>query len=292
MAKMTGKEALLAAGFSEEEAVEAIGKYGSKVDKVAEGFMRQSDYDRSQNEAKAALKKEQDERLNVEIADWATQAATGQAHTAKQRADLEKAQQAQLRLTQIVTRMATEAGMDPTRLLEEAAVTPVKEEPKPQGPDLSGYVKSEQLAGVLGSMLDLPAELDAIREEHRELYGKSLDTRDVMREVKARLSTKGNQKVTDPRAVWEEMHSIPAKREEVSKAKYDAEIRAAEERGAERVRTEASIPGQAPPGRSAPIFRSPSGEQRQSVLQRPQPGQTVQNAVTALRSGKYRPKSA
>ena len=284
-------------GFTEAEAAELEPKFsGERAKKLEGGVLRQADYSRQMNSLKAEVKKQQDElaaaneRLNAEMADWAQVAASGRTQTAQQRADLEKAQQDVLRLTQVVTRVATEAGLDPAKVLGDAAVTPPEKKTEPQAPDLTGYVKSEQLAGVLGSMLDLPAELDAIREEHRELFGKSFDTREVMREVKARLSTKGNTKPTDPRQVWEEMHGIPAKREEVARAKYDAEIRAAEERGAERVRTEASIPGQAPPGKHAPIFRSPSGEQRQSVLQRPQPGQTVQNAVTALRSGKYRPK--
>lgn len=285
-------------GFTEAEAAELEPKFsGERAKKVEGGYLRQSDYSRQMNSLKAEVKKQQDEltsaneRLNAEMADWAQVAASGRQQTAQQREALEKAQQDVLRLTQVVTRVATEAGLDPAKVLEVAAVTPPKEEPKPQSPDLTGFVRTDQLAGVLGSMLDLPAELDAIREEHRELYGKSLDTRDVMREVKARLSTKGNTKATDPRQVWEELHNIPTKREEVRQAKYDADIRAAEERGAERVRTEASIPGSAPPGVRAPIFRTPTGEGRVSVLQRPQPGQTVQNAVTALRSGKYRPKA-
>lgn len=274
-------------GFSEDEAKDLIPKFEAKAEKVGSGFLRQSDYDRLMNESKAELQKGKadldaaNEKLNAEMAEWASLTAAEKAQATQLRADLEKAQQDVLKHRQIVTRIATEAGLDPEKVLAGTA-EPKKEEPKPQQVDLSGLAKAEQLAGLANMALTLPAELMAIAAEHQELTGERLDTRDIIRELQARAQTKGNQKSLDPRQIWEELKAIPEKRTEVEKKRFDDAIKAAEARGREAALTEASIPGQQPPGRHAPVF-----VKQESKLQRPQPGTSLQSAIAALRTGKY-----
>lgn len=285
-------------GFSEAEAAELVPRFdGERAKKLEGGFLRQADYSREMNKLKAEVNKQQaelqaaNERLNAELADWAAVQAGRQQEVAGQREALHQAQQEQLRLTQLVTTVAEQAGLDPQKVLQGAKVTPPKEEPKTPPIDLNGYVKQDQLAPVIGSLITLPAELQAIADEHFELYGKRLDTRELVKELTTRAGTKGNTKSLDVRTIWEETHGVPQKREEVSKARYDEALKAAEARGYERARTEEALPGQPPPGRSAsPVLRGAEGKARESVLQRPQPGTTVRNAVAALRSGKYRVK--
>jgi len=281
-------------GFTEDEAKELVAKFDPRMEKVSAGYMRQSDYDRSQNESKTELKKSQDElqaandRLNVEMAEWATLTAGEKAQATQLRTDLETAQQDVLKYRQVVTRIATEAGIDPEKVLAGVTVPLKKEEPKVPVVDLSGYVKTDQLSGLAEMALTLPAELQAIANEHFDLTGKRLDTRTIIAEIKARAGTRGNQKPLDPRAIWEEAHQIPEKRVAVEKKTFDDAISAAEARGREAALTEASIPGQQPLGKHAPVFSGPSGKPRESVLHRPQPGTGSQSAVAAFRTGKYK----
>ena len=138
-------------GFSEAEAAELAPKFTEeRAKKLEGGFLRQADYSREMNKLKAEVKKQQDdlsaanERLNQELADWATEQASGRTQTAKQRADLDKAQQDVLRLTQVVTRVATEAGMDPAKVLEGAAVVV----PKADWPPATNVVEAPRAIAV------------------------------------------------------------------------------------------------------------------------------------------------
>ncbi len=72
----------------------------------------------------------------------------------------------------------------------------------------------------------------------------------------------------------------------VETKRYDDAIAAARAAGAEEARSQGAIPGhtQVPGKASSPVM----GANRQSALQRPQPGQTVAAAASAFRSGKYR----
>lgn len=282
-------------GFSEADATDLLPKFdGDRAAKVEKGYLRQSDYSKKMNDLQAEVKQQQtdlqaaNERLNQEMAEWASLTAAEKEQATKQRGELEKAQQDVLRLQQVVTRVATEAGMDPQKVLEGAAVTVKKDEPvKAPEVDLSGVVKVDAFSRFADAMLTFPAELNAIAREHFDLTGQHLDTREIVKELKARAGTKGNQKSLEPRDIWEELHQIPDKRTEVEKKKFDEAMAAAEARGREAALSEASVPGQQPKGRSAPVFFH-GGKERESVLERPQPGQGLQSAISALRSGKYR----
>jgi hypothetical protein len=265
--------------------------------KIAEGYMRQTDYDRTMDEGHTALATTQTElatanaRLNTEMAEWATLQQTGKAASTQMEADLEAAQTRVTQLTSRVTKLATDAGVDPATVLEGLeTIVPAKD----LTPDLSGYVKADDLEAAItkrlgplaSGILDVPAELFQLGQEHQALFGEALDTRPVVAEIKARAATTGNQKSLDPRVVWEEMHDVEDKRTAVSDAAHTAEIDAAVERGRTEARSESALPGSTTaPGRHAAIFGDTT---RKSALERPQPLTTVNAAAAALTSGKYR----
>jgi hypothetical protein len=285
-------------GFSEAEATELLPKFDSRMDKVNEGYSRQSDYDRMMNEGKAELTKAQkdlsdaNERLNAEIAEWARTQAEGGTITAKMQKDLDAAKLDAFKLQQTLTRVATEAGLDPAKVMEGVVAIEAPKSAAAAAPDLSGYLKTDDYRAEIGSVataaLRMPAMLAKIAREHKALTGQDIDETQIVAEIETRARTKGNQKSLDPIQVWEELHNVPTLREKAAEKKFNEAIAAAEQRGREAAFSE-QVPGaHTPTLRHAPIF---GGQERKSVLQRPQPGGTVNAAAAALRSGKYREAS-
>jgi hypothetical protein len=299
MAKLTVEDAKRVlkedVGFSDDQ---IAGLSADQLKKIADGYMRQSDYDRSLAESQTTLQAQQAEltaandRLNNEIAAWAETQAEGGKITQKMRADMERAEADALKLRHVVTRLATEAGKDPAAILAEAGsvVVPPTQPTTGNPPDLSGYVKSDDLSAHLGSLaraaLHVPATYAYIAREHKKLTGEDIDERGLANEIEKRANTRGNQKSLDPVAVWEELHGIPEKRTAAEAKRVQDLVDAARAEGRQAGLSEISVPGaHTPTGRHAPIFAKDAPA---SKLQRPQPGQTVGAAASALRSGKYR----
>lgn len=235
--------------------------------------------------------KEANDRLNAEMAEWATLTAKEKEQNTALQTSLEAAR---VRATQLETRLttlATEHGVDPKALLEGTTVIPKKEEPKVEPVDTSRFVDREVFNSLSAFNLQLPARLQRIEREHFALTGEHLDTEAITNEIIARAGKK--DAVIDPVAIWEEKHGIPEKRAAAAKKAHDAEIAAAEARGEERGRTNAALPGPQVPGRHAVVFssRQQDGKSvpRTSVLKRPQPESGVRSAAAALASHKYRP---
>jgi hypothetical protein len=256
-----------------------------------------------QAELDAAQKKLDDanERLNLEMLEWAETQRTGGQVTDKMRADYAKAQGEVARLTTIVTSKATELGLDPKTILGEV---PPATPPAPPAPNLDGYVKVDEFNQRLGQyggyLMDLPAELEDLAQDYFELTGQRLSRKDIVAEIRTRAADKLNRnadgsykKPIDARAIYEEKYNIPALRAAKSKETHDAEIAAAEARGEERARTQAALPGQSPAGRHAPVFRTGEGDHKPAL---PRPSQVasqdrLSKAVSSLATHKYR-KSA
>lgn len=283
--------------FTDAEITELAPKFDTpeRVEALKKGQLRLSDYSKSMD----GLKKDQDAlktasaRLDAEMAEWATVQAQGGEITKKMRDDLDAAQLKVTQLTSRVTRIATDAGLDVTKALEGIEQEPVKKvDPPAPAIDLTGYVKADTIGVLTDFMLTLPAELDAIAREHFDLTGQYLDTRGIVTEIKARSATRGNQKPLDPRAIWEEQQQIPTKRQEKATRDHDAEITAAEQRGADRVRTEQALPIPPSTGVRSPVLRGIEGKTHESVLKRPVPESAVRSAAAALATGKYRKPAA
>lgn len=231
------------------------------------------------------------DKLNAEMAEWATLSTKEKSEATELRASLEAARVRTVQLETRMTALAQEHGVDPAPLL--AGTTPIppkKEEPVVPAVDPSKFVAQDQFGSVVGFALDLPAALDHIQREHYGLTGQYLDARDIVKEIKARATQKGA--VIDPVAIWEEKYKVGELRAAKSKKELDDQIAAAEARGEERARSQ-QVPGNQPaPGRRAIVFgnRNDAGQftPRTSVLNRPAPQSTVMQAATAFRTGKYR----
>jgi hypothetical protein len=279
--------------FSDEDAKALAPKFEAdgRADALEKGFARQADYSRAMDKLKTEQEKlgEANERLTAEMAEWAATQARGETLTKKQKESLDAAEASVLKLTQTVRSLATAAGQDPEEILKGAAVVvPPKKDDDPPAPDMSGYLTREHGAQLAQLSLTIPAEIAALAHEHLTLTGEHLDARALAREVLSRLNTKGNQKSTDVRVVWEEMYDVPSKRTAADKKKFDDAIAAAEKRGREAALSEAPLPGQpTAPGAKAPVFQHLGGPERTSKLERPQPGQGISTAAAALRSHKY-----
>lgn len=295
---LKAEEWLKEIGFTDDDVETMKATYTpERMVKIAEGYLRQTDYDRTMDEGQAALTTAQTDlaaantRLNTEMAEWATVQRDGKEASAKLQTDLETAQARSIELTARVTKLATDAGVDPKTILGEVEPVTTTKDTKP---DLTGYVKvddldaaiNKRLGGLASGILDVPAELYQLGQEHQQLFGAPLDTRPIVAEIKKRAGTASNQESLDPRAVWEELHSVVDKREEVATATHDAEIAAAVERGRTEMASEQALPGSTTvAGRHAAIF---GDKDRKSALERPQPLTTVNAAAAALTSGKYR----
>lgn len=269
--------------------------------------LRQSDYSKQMDAVKAketALTEAQgkldeaNERLNLEMVEWAETQRGGGEITEKMRNDLAKAQGEVTRLTSVITTKAQELGLDPKTVIGEVPVPEVKPVPA-AAPNLDGYVTDARLGQVGRYLMTLPAELEDIAQEHFELTGERLSRKAIVQEIEARGQDKLNRnpdgtfkRAIDARAIWEEKYDIPAKRQAAATAKHDAEIKAAEERGYERSRTEAALPGQQPIGRHSPVLKE-AGNAREagSVLKRPTGAahaDHISKAASALATHKYR----
>lgn len=274
-----------------------------RVKKLEAGHLRQADYSKQMNDLKKAQTDltAANERLTNEMTEWATAQASSRGVTEKMQKDLEAAQGNVARLQARVTKIATDAGLDPTKALEgiEQVVTTRTTNNEPPAIDTSKFVSTEDFqtaqARLARVLLRAPAEIAAIQHEHHELTGEWLDARPIIDELERRGTTKGNQKSLEIRDIWEEQHKIVELRTTKAKEKYDADIKAAERRGADQALSNQSIPGALLPpthGRPSPVLHAADGAARKSVIQRPQPGTSSQSAVTALRSGKYRQPAA
>lgn len=158
--------------------------------------------------------------------------------------------------------------------------------------DASKYVQRDQIAPALDFSLELPGTLQYIADQHRDLFGKSLDTREIVREIKARAGNKQGLPI-DPVAIWEEKFKVPERRSALAEETRQTELKAAEERGYNRRAEELASPGPSTPGRRAPVFLSRDAQNpRVSALKRPVPETTVRSAAAALASGKYRQGAA
>jgi hypothetical protein len=281
--------------FSDADAAEMEAKFtgdratalGRTFDDATTFRSTNAEIDKTRKDLQAA-----NERLNAEMAEWASLTAKEKEQNTAAQAALEAARVRATQLETRLTNLAVEHGVDPKALLEGTTVIPKKEEPKVEPIDTSRFVTADQFGALSAFNLQLPAKLQRIEREHFALTGEHLDTEAITAEIMTRAQKKDAN--IDPVAIWEGMHDIPAKRQTAAKKAHDEEIRQAEARGYDKARTEAALPGPQAPGRHAIVFNRPGvngakPEPRTSVLKRPAPESGVRSAAAALASHKYRP---
>ncbi len=300
------KAFLLEHGVKPDQIDAVLPALAPAADALDKGFLRQSDYSRLTGELqiKQTALDTANERLNQEILDWNAARDAGEPITEQMRNDLAKAQGEVTRLTTILTTKAAELHLDPKTIIGEVvSAAPANREPAAQVVDLSGYAKAEDINARLGRFADymmlLPAEVNDIAQEHFDLTGTRISTREIMQEVRDRASNKANfdtagqpKKPIDARAVWEEKYNIPKLRTDRAQAAHDEEIRQAELRGEDRARTQHTLPGAEAPGRNAVVFKHPADHK--PALQRGPAAvlDRVSSAAASLATHKYRQKAS
>lgn len=285
------KQQLMTDGkLTAEQADAFMQQFGAQLTPVFESTYAERDRT-AQAQAQFAKDQQQlqqaSDNLTREMAEWASMTEKEKLHGQSQAAALEAAR---VKVAQIETRLATTAqqyGFDPNAILEGTAVIPEKKQDAPTF-DTSKFLNREQVAPVFDYQLDLMGTLHHLATEHQQLFGTPLDTREVVKEIKARAAK--NDSNIDPEGIWREKFGVDAKRAEVQKATYDAAIQAAEARGREAALTERAMPGPAIQGQHSPVFRNASGQfqPRESRLQRPAPESGARSAAAALATHKYR----
>ena len=273
-------------GFTEDESKALLPQFQTRADKLEHNQRMQSDYSKSMNDLKKAQDTlaTQEARLNADMAEWAQMTEAEKAASGDLKAKLDAAEGTVFVLNQKVLRLAEDAGVDPKTILGDEKVEP----PKKVEPTVDLTPLQQQLGWVSNYFLTLNAELPAIAQEHFELTGERLNTREFIAGIKADLATgKAKPEDVDPVARWEKTYGIAAKRAAKVQQSHDSEIKAAEERGRMAERSEAALPNTHPRvGTHSPLFKAlPTTG---SVLKRPQPSQRLQGAITALATGKYR----
>lgn len=293
MSVFDAKQFLGELGFSQTEVDELAPKFqGDRAEKLKGAVLRQQDYSRQMNEAQATLAAKQaeiaetEQRLAAEAAEWASLTAAEKAASQALRTQHEQTQRELLRHQQAFTRIAQEAGVDPKTYLGDPTPTPPPA-PEPTTPalDTSKFASADAVAQLARLSLQIPAQITALAIEHRRLTGQDLDPTALVAELEKRASTRGNQKPLDLRTIWEEQHNIGQVRADAEAARIKKLEDDAFARGREAAMSEAALPpGAQPTGKHAIVFNP----NRTSAVQRPQPGQGLQAAVTALATGKYR----
>lgn len=280
-------------GFTAEQAAALAPQFADRADKLSAGYVGKAERDafaakQAEIATQQAALATANDKLNREMAEWASLSAAEKAQATELQASLEAAR---VKVAQIETRLqstASQYGFDPKAILEGTAVIPEKKEPVVPAIDVSKFAPRDAVSDALNYQMDFAAALPVLAADHQELFGKRLDTRELLAEVRERAS-KNNGNI-DPFKVWEEKYGVASRRQQLADDKYKADIAAAEARGREAGLSERAMPGPADPGRHAPVFRNGSGQfaPRESRLQRPQPGATARSAAAALATGKYR----
>lgn len=295
---MNVKQFLLDLGFTEEQATQMAPNFqAGHISQLQARTMDPVARKKFEDDSAALEKARTDlavanERFNQEIADWGQMTATEKASSTKLQADLERSQQDIFRLTQHVTRLAGQVGVDPKTLIGETPVAPPKTEPiVPAGFDPNRFVSADAHSAIARFNMRLPGQLMRIAREHRELTGEDLDPDVIISAIEQNAGKKDG--VVDPIALWERQYDIPAKRAARATEQRNSELKAAEDRGYERARTEQALQPASVPGRHSPVLvrrdaATGQFQSRESVLKRPQPEAGVRNAAAALASHKYR----
>ncbi len=271
-------------GLDGDDLKTVLGVLKPRADKIEKGYLRQSDYSRQMDEVKTLRQQIDDnsEKLNSDLAEFATLTASEQGEATKLRERIEAAETKAFQLTQKITRYAETNGLDVKEVLGD--VEPVKKvEPVAFDDKTLRNDVRNQIGGVASYLLDLNASIDDIAEEHQRLTGERFNRREFIAGIKADIAA-GKTENIDPVKRWEAAHGIPQKRTEAATKQRETEIAAAKEEGRMAGLSERALPGEGRPGEHAPVFKG-MGE---SKLQRPQPGNRLASAVSALATGRYR----
>ena len=268
-------------------------KVQAKLKVKYEEGLRQEDYSRHMNtlgdkekelEGRIAKKESDLDAHEKGLVEWK---GTADKTLVQRQAELAKAQQELTSTRQAMDRIAADYSID--RAAYGITPTPVGGNGNPPAtvqtdPPLDGkYVSLEQFKKAVSEVQLFPqvaAELQDLSAEHQQLFGKPLTkTRDLVADA-----VKRNLPI---REVWEEVHKVAAKREEVTRVAQEQHDETIREEERTKVRSELRLPAPRPELPGSPVLGQlkPPGQTEQG----PQSSRiAVDAAVAAWSAGKHR----
>jgi hypothetical protein len=216
------------ANLSEEakKALETTLGTPEALDYVGRSALRQADYDRLMNQTKADLAKKMQEIQGYEssLADWRgkteAQVAAVQSELAKSRAEAARIRQVAYSynltdedLGAPVTSAVTPPGVDPPT--DHSQATQMTSTNKPFS--IEQVLEDSKFQELSQMFTLLPAEVADITAEHTALFGSQPNR---MKEI----TNRALQERRPLREVWAETYEVDEKRQELEKAKIEAEI--------------------------------------------------------------------
>jgi hypothetical protein len=283
-------------GMADADIAIVLEKLTPFSDKLEKSVLMQADYSREMDKIKKTKDElaEANERLNADLAEFATLTADEQGNATKLKERIEAEESRSFRLTQKLTRLAEEHGVDPKTVLGDVEPAPEPKKVAAVAFDDKTLRKDLNLmvGGVASYMLDLNASIDDIAEEHQRLTGEKFNRRAFIDGIKKDIAANKTENL-DPVKRWESQFGIPEKRIAASTLERETAIKNAREEGRVAGLSEAALPGghQSQQGHESPVFKT-SNVVKGSVMQRPQPSQRLSGAVSALTTGKYRKPAA
>jgi hypothetical protein len=265
-----------------------------RIEKVKGSVLRQAEFsrrmqalDKQKQDLEAAIAEK--ERLVAEdaakLGSWKQTADQTLSTTSKA---LEDERVKHFRLQQKMQALATQYGVDPNDLGLETPVPPEKKEPFADLSELDkkyyGKEDAERLMNEVKASPFIAAELEDIVDEHRSLFGKGINRREL---VMSALKNKRNL-----REEWEEQNKVSDRRRELEEKKIEERINARVAEEKTKILSEHKLPVTRGSESGSPIL-SMRDNLRLAGTDRSKPAQessAVEAAVAAFNSGKYKPE--
>ena len=269
-------------------------KVQAKLKGKYEDGLRQADYSRSMNDLTEKTK-ELEARIAQKEADLDTHEkglvkwkGTADKTLVQRQTELTKAQQELANTRQAMDRIAADYSID--RATYGITAAPVGGNGNPPATvqtevSLDGkYVSAEDFKKAVSEVQLFPqvaAELQDLSAEHQELFGKPLrKSRDLVADA-----VKRNVPI---RQVWEEVHKVPEKREEVTRVTQEQHDETIREEERTKVRSELRLPTPRPELPGSPVLTGQLKPPGQTQLSPQSSRAAIDAAVAAYGAGKYR----
>jgi hypothetical protein len=282
-------------------------KLGSEkvITKVGTSIMAQRDYSRGMDELKAektrieadlAIKIKDEEKKSAdymnELGGWKRdrEKVLDEAVSAREQAEQQLAA-VQTKIKQLAPTYAIpESELSSILTSPAPSTTPRKQDP-PREVDTGKFVSKDDFNHVVMNYAKLPAIMVVIEREHARLFGPQAEMPDFI----ALMEEAPKNKLT-LHEMWERKFKVPERRAEIAKTAHDAEILAAEKRGAEAATSKmlAENPGIGNTVRRENHVGSPvldisrKNAKDGAPNSSPSPARGVEAAIAAFGQGTYR----
>lgn len=231
-------------GLTPEEMtqVEAVLGKPERQEKIKGSALRQGEFsrkmqalDKQKQEQEAAIA-EKERVVAEDAASLGTWKQTADKTIIENQKALEEAKVKAYRLEQKMASLAVQQGVDPKEwgLDGELKPTETKIDPSKLDDRYLAREDAEKLAGELKSAPFIAAEVEDIVDEHRALFGKGLNRRELIANA-----VKNKRSLRDE---WETVNEVGKKRDELKEAQIEAKFKAKYDEKEMQLRSEHKLP--------------------------------------------------